>query len=255
MNKRNILIIVLVVLLALTAIGAGAFVYWANDAAQPMPEALAAIKSDEFVQFTNRNGWLVFQPVNQADVFGKPLKTGLIIYPGGKVDYRAYAPTARAIAAQGYLVVVPPLPLNLAFFDVNVAARIIQAFPQIQNWTVAGHSLGGVAASSFATAHRDQIKAIAFWASYPAGDMKNFAGRVVSISGTNDGLATPAKIDESKMNLPASTEYLAIQGGNHAQFGYYGAQGGDDVATISRAEQQEQIIAATIKLLQSLGTE
>src|SRR6187399_205626 len=108
-ERGRYLVTALVLLLGVALIGAAAFVLWANDAAQPMPEALAALKTDEFVTFQNKNGWLVFAPVSQGDALGKPLDKGLIIYPGGKVDYRAYAPIARAIAEKGYLVVVPPM--------------------------------------------------------------------------------------------------------------------------------------------------
>jgi len=253
MNKRKVLVIVLTVLLGIVLVGAGGFVYWANDASQPMPQALAAMQSDDTVQFSTRNGWLVFQPANPSGET-HPLDTGLIIYPGGKVDYRAYAPLAREIAAQGYLVVIPPVPLNLAFLDTNAAAPIIQAFPEIQHWAVGGHSLGGVAASGYADANRDQIQGIAFWASYPAGDMHTYPGSVVSVSGSNDGLATAEKIAASKPNLPPQTVYVVIEGGNHAQFGAYGPQQGDNTAAISRAEQQKQIADATVEMLQSLST-
>src|SRR5262245_58337071 len=139
MNRRRIVLVAVAVLLAILVIGAGAFVLWANDAAQPTPAALAALQSDATVQVTNQNGWLVFQPASNS---GAPPSTGLILYPGGKVDYRAYAPVAREIAAQGYLVVIPPMPLNLAFFGSNVASSIMAAFPQVENWAIGGHSLG-----------------------------------------------------------------------------------------------------------------
>lgn len=252
-NPRTFLV-VLLVLLAATVVGAGGFVYWASDAAQPMPEALAAMKSDEFVRFSERNSWLVFQPENQSGET-RPLRTGLILYPGGKVDYRAYAPVARAIAAQGYLVVIPSMPLNLAFLNANVAGTIIQSFPEIQHWAVGGHSLGGVAASTYAASNPQQVQGIVFWASYPAGDIKNYPGRIVSISGTRDGLATLAKIEAERPNLPAATEYVEIEGGNHGQFGYYGAQQGDAVATISREEQTNQVVTATVNLLQRISKE
>lgn len=252
MNKRRIIIGIVIALLAVLVIGGGAFFVWANQAAQPMPEALAAMQSTDTVQFSEQNGWLVFQPVAQSNAFAQPLKTGLIIYPGGKVDYRAYAPTAQAIAAQGYLVVIPPMPLNLAFFDVNAAEKIIAAFPEIQTWAVAGHSLGGVAASSFAAQNPDKIQGVAFWASYPQGNMTTFPGQVISISASNDGLSTPDKIEASKKDLPPSTQFVVIEGGNHAQFGYYGAQEGDNPATISRAEQQAQLVAAMVQFLQGL---
>lgn len=252
MNRKRFLLGVGIVLLALALLGAGAFVYWANDAAPPMPEALTALKSDEFVQFSDQNGWLVFRPVSQDDTLAKPLNTGFIFYPGGRVDYRAYAPLARAIAEQGYLVVVPPMPLNLAFFGTNVANDIVQAFPEIKHWAVGGHSLGGVAASMYANDNRDKIRGIVFYASYPAGNMSTYPGSVTFIFGTNDGMATPAKIAESKPNLPLQTVFAPIEGGNHSQFGFYGNQSGDNPATLSRAEQQKQSVDATVEMLRSL---
>lgn len=246
MNRRRIIIGIVIALLAVLVIGGGAFFVWANQAAQPMPEALAAMQSTDTVQFSEQNGWLVYKPI------GAEPTAGLVIYPGGKVDYRAYAPTAQALAAQGYLVVIPPMPLNLAFFDVNAAEKIIAAFPEIQTWAVAGHSLGGVAASSFAAQNPDQIQGVAFWASYPQGSMTTFPGQVISISASNDGLATPDKIEASKKDLPASAQFVVIEGGNHAQFGYYGEQEGDNPATISRAEQQNQLVTAMVQFLQGL---
>ncbi|GIL14905.1 MAG: thioesterase [Chloroflexota bacterium] len=251
MNRKRFLLGVGIALLALALLGAGAFVYWANDAAQPLPEALAALQSDEQVQFSNQNGWLVFQPVNQSNTL-TPLDTGLIFYPGGRVDYRAYAPLARDIAAQGYLVVIPPMPLNLAFFGTNMANEIVRTFPEIQHWAIGGHSLGGVAAATYANAHRAQIQGIVLYASYPADNQSAYPGRVTSIFGTNDGLATPAKIAESKPNLPAQTLFAPIEGGNHSQFGFYGDQTGDNPATISRAEQQKQTVKATVEMLSRL---
>ncbi len=252
MNIRKILLIALIGVLVVAAIGAGGFVVWANNASPASPNAVAALTSDASVQFTTTNGWLVFEPSNPSAA-SYPMDTGLIIYPGGRVDYRAYAPLARAIAAEGYLVVIVPAPLNLAFFDINAAQRVMDAYPEIEHWAVAGHSLGGVAASSFAAANPDKVEGIAFWASYPSGNMSTFPGQVVSIYGTNDGLASPSKIDESRPNLPATTEFVAIEGGNHAQFGDYGPQEGDNPATISRAEQQAQIAAATVSMLEQLN--
>jgi hypothetical protein len=251
-NAQKIITIVLIAALILFSVAGAVFVLWANAASAPTPNALTALASDEFVQFSNENGWLVWQPVNQS-VMASAVDTGLIIYPGGRVDFRAYAPLARAIAEQGYLVVIVPAPLNLAFFDVNAAQRVIDTNPQIEHWVVAGHSLGGVAASSFAAANPNKVGGIAFWASYPAGDMDTFPGKVVSIYGTHDGLASPSQVAASKSNLPATTKYIAIDGGNHAQFGDYGPQQGDNPAAISHSEQQAQIASATVELLRGLA--
>ena len=46
--------------------------------------------------------------------------------------------------------------------------------------------------------------------------------------------------------------FVPIEGGDHAQFGWYGPQSGDNPATISREEQQAQIVQATVDFLGSL---
>jgi len=94
-----------------------AFVIWGSTPAAPMPEALAAVQSDGSV-LVDTEPWLVFQPAEgQAS-------TGLILYPGARVDPRAYAPVARAIAEKGYLVVIVPMPLNLAVLGADQAAEV-----------------------------------------------------------------------------------------------------------------------------------
>ena len=74
----------------------------------------------------------------------------------------------------------------------------------------------------------------------------------MSIFGTDDGLATPADIDERKPDLPASTEYVPIDGAIHSFFGDYGLQRGDGTPTISRTDAQDQIAEASIGFLDTL---
>jgi hypothetical protein len=228
-------------------LAAAAFVIWANTGPSPMPEALAALESDSRVQ-VQTEPWLVFRSAGQEPT------TGLILYPGGRVDPRAYAPTARAIAEDGYLVAIVPMPLNLAVFAPGRAAEVMDAFPQVEHWALGGHSLGGSMAANFAYRNPNSARGLALWASYPASSDDLSAGdlAVTSIYGTLDGLATVDKIDASRPLLPPDTQWAAIDGGNHAQFGWYGPQGGDNPATISREEQQAQIAAATLDLLAQL---
>lgn len=223
------------------------FVGWALLGPQPMPEALIALQSDPQVT-VQQSSWIVFQPAATTPT------TGLIIYPGGRVDERAYAPAAHALAAQGYLVVLVPMPLNFAIFAPDRASQVIAAFPAIQHWAIGGHSLGGAMAAQFAYEHSDQIDGLVLWASYPPG-VGSLADRplaVASIFGTRDGVATLEDIEEARPLLPPDTTWVAIEGGNHAQFGWYGPQSGDLQATISRAEQQAQTVAATLAVLQQI---
>lgn len=232
--------------LILVLFGVG-FVVWGETPAQPMPEALAAIMSDAQVTVTSGH-WLVFKPAASQPT------TGLIIYPGGRVDYRAYTPDAHQIAAQGYLVVIVQMPLNLAVIDFNAAQNVQAAYPQIHHWAIGGHSLGGSMAATFAKTHPGAVQGLALWAAYPAAsdDLSRSGLRVVSIFGSQDGLATGEKIDASRPLLPADTTWIKILGGNHAQFGWYGDQAGDNSASISRSDQQTQVVAATLRMLESL---
>lgn len=241
----KILLAVAVVLLLAVA----AFVIWAMTPLGPMPEALAALESDASVQVTT-DPWYTFMPTGERN------DVGLIIYPGGRVDPRSYAPTARAIAEQGYPVVIVPMPLNLAVFGIDKAADVIAAMPEVERWAIAGHSLGGSMAANFIRNNPEAVEGLALWASYPAGsdDLSGFTGlAATSIYGTADGVASPEEVLAGAALLPPDTVWVPIEGGNHAQFGWYGPQSDADVATISREEQQAQIVAATVETLERVG--
>ena len=236
---------VALVVLVLLILGAGAFVIWGLNAAPAMPEALAAMQSDATVTVTEAD-WIEFSPAAGSAT------TGFIFYPGARVDPKAYAPALRALAEQGYFAAVTPMPLNFAILAPNRADAVIAAHPEIEHWFIGGHSLGGATSAIYADQHPGALDGVVFWAAYPP-ESNSLASRtdlvVSSISGTLDGLATPAKIDASKPFLPASTQFVAIEGGNHAQFGWYGDQAGDNPATISREDQQGQVVAATLAAL------
>lgn len=239
---------VLAVLAVIVVSSVLAFAFWANDALPASDVALQAMQSDEQVQVSEENGWVTFSPVDDAQP-----EVGFIFYPGGRVDYRAYSPVLRMIAEQGYFVALVPVPLNLAFFDINVAASVQAQYPEISHWVVGGHSLGGVAASVYAKDHLGELDGLVFFASYPADDsLKNTDLNVFSIYGTRD-MAGMEKFDETKTLLPTQTQYVVIDGGNHAQFGSYGFQPGDNEATISPEEQWSQISTATVDFLKTLS--
>lgn len=236
-------------LLAVVVLLLAGFIIWAETPLGPSPEAAAALVSDSQVRVTVGN-WLVFEPANTQP------QTGFIFYPGGRVDYRSYAPQARAIAAQGYLVVIPHVPLNLAVFDPGVAGRVIAKYPQMRHWAVGGHSLGGSMAANFVARNPGAAQGLVLWASYPASsdDLSAQELRVVSIYGSQDGVANLDSVRGAQALLPVSARWVEIAGGNHAQFGWYGPQGGDNTAGIGPLEQQEQTVAATLALLKEIGS-
>jgi pimeloyl-ACP methyl ester carboxylesterase len=234
-------------LLLLPVLLIAGFLVWAATPLGPMPEALQALASGPDVT-VQTEPWLAFQPVATAPA------TGFVLYPGGRVDYRSYAPTARAIAAQGYLVVIPSMPLSLAVLAPDRAAEVMAAFPEIETWVIGGHSLGGAMAARYVYQNPGTAAGLVLWASYPPSS-DDLSGRtdlaVLSLYGTLDSQAGEG-ILASRTILPADTAWVVIEGGNHAQFGWYGPQPGDRPATISREVQQVQIVEATVGFLASL---
>ncbi len=176
-----------------------------------------------------------------------PKSTGLVFYPGARVDPRAYANILRPVAEAGYPVVVIKLPFNLAVLDPNAADTVVGDDDDIDRWVVGGHSLGGAMAAEYAGGEHDELFGLLLYAAYPASDMSSRTGLdITSVFGTEDGLATVDDIEASKANLPSDTTFVPIEGGIHAFFGDYGAQSGDGTATISRGNAQRQIVEATL---------
>lgn len=179
-------------------------------------------------------------------------KTGVIIYPGGKVQHTAYSPIASGIAEGGYLTVIASMPFNLAVFNSNAAESIIKAHSEIETWVICGHSLGGVMASSYALKNPDKIHGIVFWAAYPKDDMSECSIKALSFHGTLDGLISDEKLSETKKLFPKDTEFVEIEGGNHCSFGSYGFQKGDNAATISASQQQEIVTDDMLEFISKL---
>lgn len=243
---RNIFKWVFIVML----IGAFAWgINWATYARPPLPEAVEALKSDDQVRVTT-DPWLTFSPVPG------PAETGFIFYPGGRVDPRSYASLLHEIASLGYLVVVPEMPINMAVFNPNIADEITAYYPEIQNWGIGGHSVGGTMAAQYTANHPEIIDGLAIWASYPADstDISALDIPVVSIYGSRELRVNDASVGERKHLLPDDTLYVRIEGGDHHQFGSYEINSKDHLATISRASQHEQIIQATLEVLRKIAS-
>lgn len=221
------------------------FLLWSSSTNQIMERAEEQLLSDPQVQI-NLNSWLVFSPRNKRP------KTGLIFYPGGRVNPKAYSPLANQLARYGYQVVIVTMPLNLAIFGRNQATKVMEKYSEIPQWFIGGHSLGGAMAADYVHDHPDKLSGLILLASYPAenNDLSSLQIKVLSVSGTKDGLVTPEKIKSFQSHLPDDTEWLVISGANHAQFGWYGEQSGDQKAEISRQKQHELTVTAIKEFMQ-----
>lgn len=243
-KSRWLLLAVFVVIVGISLWG----IRWATFARPPLPEAVAALESDDLVE-VEQVPWLSFMPTKVEPM------TGFIFYPGGRIDPQGYALLMKTIAAEGYLVVVPEMPINMAVFQPNVADGIMAHYLDISQWVIGGHSVGGTMAAQYANTHRERIDGLAIWASYPAGnaDLSDFDGLVASIYGSNDPGVNHDSVAERRHLLPDDTLYIPIDGGDHHQFGSYEINPEEHHATISRVSQQEQIIQATLELLEAVS--
>ncbi|WP_331233430.1 alpha/beta fold hydrolase [Natronorarus salvus] len=225
--------------LCLMAVLGGVVLYFAvpYDAE---PEAAAAVSENDAVVIEERGGVHVLSPA------GDEATTGLVFYPGARVDPEAYVPTLAPLAEAGVLVVIPEMPLNLAFFDSGAAADPIAEFETVDRWYVGGHSLGGAMACRYAAANPDEVEGVVLYASYCDRDVSDTELAVLSVLGTEDGVLSADTERENRDLLPAEAEIVEIGGANHAGFGAYGEQFRDGEATIGDEEARDRIAAVTV---------
>ena len=114
------------------------------------------------------------------------------------------------------------------------------------------HSLGGSMAARYVQGQLVNVDGLVLLAAYPDIDLSALPLDVVVVYSSRDGLATVEKVESARALLPASTQWVEIEGGNHAQMGWYGPQAGDNEATISREDQQQLVINACADLLNRL---
>jgi hypothetical protein len=184
-----------------------------------------------------------------------PRGVGMVFLPGGLIEPKAYAHLLRPVAEAGFPVVILKPPFGIAFFAQVVAGDLAAARSSEGTWVVAGHSLGGVAAAG-AAADDAALAGLVLWASFPGRSLADRSDlAVASIFGSNDTLTTPDDVAASRDDLPPETRFFEIAGAVHSHFGDYGGQPGDGTPGVSRAEAQEQIVAATLEFLEQLAAE
>ncbi len=228
MKKRKkilLTILVIIVILLLAMLVYLERYYHADDSAKE------ALQSDAQVNVTQ---------IPEGYLFDGPGEdTAIVFYPGGKVEEESYAPLMHQLAGGGRDVFLLKLPFRLAVFDIDAADDVFSNY-DYENWILAGHSLGGVAASAYASEHGDEVDGLVLLASYPTEEIPEQV-RMLTIYGSEDQVLNMKSYEESRNLWSAQTEEAVIKGGNHAQYGNYGTQKGDGKALISADEQQEEV--------------
>lgn len=99
-KKKYVVITAIFTIVLLCVIGCAVYV---NDYYHAEETAVQAMAADDHVTVrTAEDGTLLFLPDDP--------QTGLIFYPGGKVERTAYAPLMRACAERGILCVLLKMP-------------------------------------------------------------------------------------------------------------------------------------------------
>ena len=220
----------------------GALAVYVSDYEHADADAEAAMQSGHGVQVTRTDDWVEFTLPARGQV-----DTGIVFYPGGKVEYTAYAPLMREFAKKGYFCAVVKMPFNLAVLDANAAKDVKEAHPEITHWIIGGHSLGGVMAAKYAAI--SEFDGLFLLAAYANTDLSDKDIPVVSIYGDQDGVLNMEEYEASKSNLPGDMIEHVIQGGNHSQFGSYGLQEGDQKASISAEDQRAEAVQFVLETL------
>jgi len=168
---------------------------------------------------------------------------GIIFYPGGKVESESYAPLMKACAEEGFLCAAVKMPYNLAVFDVDAAEEVMayakEFYPDVKEWYIAGHSLGGSMAASYAGENNEALEGVILLAAYSTADLAETELDVLSIYGDQDKVLNMEKYEKYRDNLPQDTKEIVIEGGCHAYFGKYGMQEGDGNPSITQDKQIE----------------
>lgn len=209
-------------------LGAGA--WYVNDYYKADIEAVEAFASGKIISGKVLDDYsIAFVPEDAT--------AGFIFYPGGKVEYSSYVPLMQECAERGILCVLVEMPFNLAVLDINAADGIQEQYPQITDWYIGGHSLGGSMAASYLEKNADDFKGLVLLGSYSTADLSETELSVLSVYGSEDEVLNHEKYNKYKVNLPDEYEEIIIDGGCHAYFGMYGNQEGDGIPTISNEEQ------------------
>ncbi|MCM3616763.1 alpha/beta hydrolase [Sutcliffiella horikoshii] len=201
-----------------------------------------SMQSTESVIVKEDRGWISFFPTEESE------ETGVIFYPGGRVEAAAYAPIAKMVAEEGVPFIIAKMPLHLAVLNPDKADKVIKEFED-REWVIAGHSLGGAMAARYVKNNPEKVTGLILMAAYPpeADDLSAFKGDVITIEGQLDGVIDEIALTEGDARLPSQTYTIIIQGGNHSQFGDYGLQKGDNKAQISKEEQWKRVVQGIVR--------
>lgn len=227
-------------------IGGLAFMAWLFYSYQSHGVDDTLLKDSDATRVLHCNDYILFSPVDTSGWV-------LFFYPGALVDPFAYVPLCRKAADQGIAVYLLKMPWRLAKNGYLKPKELRLLEDSTKTYILAGHSQGGKMAAQFVHENPGLIdKLILIGSTHPRDfSLADSSIPIMKIFGSCDGVANEAAVLENRTNLPSSTEFVRIVGANHSQFGYYGFQLGDNRATISREQQQREVLDKVLEFITS----
>lgn len=231
------------------AILAGVVIVYFGMSYQPGDTAAAALEDTGSVQVTETEEYILFDGAGTEDA--------LVFYQGARVEEAAYSPLMMRLAENGTDCFLCRMKYNFAMLDAEAAedVRAAAGNNSYRRWYLGGHSLGGVTAAGLVTQgetadETSDWDGIVLLAAYPTAPITVPA---ILIYGTNDGIVEPeeyGRIGEDGL-WPEDFTEVRLEGGNHAQFGDYGEQNGDNKAEMSFDEQLDKTAAAITEWIEA----
>lgn len=240
-KPRKLITSILLAFILILASSAIAFKIYASNYYKADSSTISVIEAQDTANVIEYDeDTLLFMPSDTSQI-----QAGIVFYPGGKVEYTAYAGLMYELAERGFVCILTRMPENLAFLDINAASQYSDVISGVSTWYMAGHSLGGVAAGIYIDEllkEQDDITydGIILLASYVTKDFSDTDLKLLSIYGSNDGVLNFDNYDTYTTNWPSDSSEYVIEGGIHSYFGCYGIQQGDGEASITNIEQIEQ---------------
>ncbi len=239
-GKHKVLKLLLSTVAAIVVVFAAVFFIYVSNYMHSGQDAKAALESAK----------VAVTKFNQGVSFGNPdADTGYIFYPGGKVEYTAYAPIMESVAEGNVFCIIKKMPFNLAVFDISAASDIIKKYPNVKHWYIGGHSLGGAMAAILAAQQPKLFDGVILLAAYPTKDLSNSGLRVLTLYGSEDKVLKMDSLEKGRTLMPVDYKEICINGGNHGQFGDYGLQAGDGTAQITPSEQWKETTEAILSFI------
>lgn len=222
------------------------FVIWIAIGFQSRGLPTDTFDSTDIVRVSQTDDLITFEATRSAD------SLEIILFQGGLVDPRAYAPLCRQLAAEGFTCHIVKMAWRLPQRDYRKTLDLFDLHNG--NNVIGGHSQGGKMAAQLVFENSDSFRGLfLLGTSHPRDiDLFELGIPTIKLYAEHDGLASVAEVMENKPKLPANAEQVMIDGGNHSQFGYLGKLFMDDGAEISLEEQQRKTVEALVGFLKRI---